>query len=113
MRILRIITSIPILAMGIGLIYFGYLEPSPLFLFIYLSLGLAMIVIGTQLFISGIKNGEMIYEKKSDLHKLEESTIEDTHVNGGAPEREPEKCPNCGAEITTAGKFCGSCGKVF
>jgi tRNA(Ile2) C34 agmatinyltransferase TiaS len=29
----------------------------------------------------------------------------------GPPEAPEGKCPHCGAEIISAGKFCGSCGK--
>ncbi|MFQ6137227.1 MAG: hypothetical protein ACE5PM_08615, partial [Candidatus Hydrothermarchaeales archaeon] len=108
-----VMISIPVFGMGLALIYFAYLEINLLSLFIYFILGLAMIVIGTQLFLLGIGREKTRFNEKLDVKKWEEPAIERSNIHSNETEKILEICPNCGAEIKTAGKFCGSCGKSF
>jgi YgiT-type zinc finger domain-containing protein len=105
-RILSIILSFPVLAVGIGLLYFASVEPDIVYLFLYATLGLVVTLFGFMLLLqSPPGGGKKKYVTSGEIAiKIEEEAKE-------APEVPANQCPHCGAEIISAGKFCGACGK--
>jgi hypothetical protein len=98
------LASIPVLGVGVGLLYFAYPEQDPVYLFLYTALGLVVTLFGFVLLLQGIpRGGKKKYVTTGEIAaKIEEE---------GPPEVPENQCPHCGAEIVSAGKFCGQCGK--
>lgn len=95
-RVLSMVAGLPVLGVGISLLYFASYETDYLYLFFFFALGLIVTLFGFMLIISGLPAGG----KKIAVGKSE-----------GEVEAPENKCPNCGTEILSAGKFCGNCGK--
>ncbi len=98
-RVVSAIAGLPVLGVGIALLYFGYSETDYLYLFLYFALGLTVTLFGFMLMMSGLP-------------------ARGTNINVSKPEKSEEgpkapenKCPECGSEIVSAGKFCGNCGQ--
>lgn len=96
-KALLMIAGLPVLGVGISLLYFGYSETDYLYLFLYFALGLTVTLFGFMLIISGFPAGR----KKIVVSKSGESGEFNAPAN---------KCPYCDTDIVSAGKFCGNCG---
>lgn len=108
-RAVSIVGSLPVLAVGIGLLYFATVEKDLVYLFLYVALGLIVTLFGFLLLLQGglpsvPKRGKK-YVAASEIAAAAQEEAE------AAPEAPPNKCPHCGADVVSAGKFCGSCGK--
>jgi hypothetical protein len=104
-RFVSLIGSIPVLAVGVGLLYFATVEPDLVYLLLYVGLGLVVTLFGCMLVLEAFSGGggKKKYVTSGEIAaKIEEE---------GPPEPPSNKCPHCGADIVSAGKFCGSCGK--
>ena len=104
-KLLSLIASIPVLGIGIGLLYVATVERDIVFLFFYAVLGLVVTLFGFMLILQGgvPSRGKKKYVTSGEIAlKIEEE---------GPPETPANQCPHCGAEIISAGKFCGACGK--
>lgn len=104
-RVVSAIVALPVLAVGIGLLYFATLEADLVYLFLYVALGLVVTLFGFMLILQGglAGSGKKKYVTSGEIvKKMEEE---------GPPEVPANQCPHCGAEIISAGKFCGACGK--
>ena len=95
-RVLSMVAGLPVLGVGISLLYFASYETDYLYLFSFFALGLTVTLFGFMLIISGLPAGG----KKIAVGNSE-----------GEVEAPENKCPNCGTEILSAGKFCGNCGE--
>ncbi len=104
LRAISAILSIPAIGIGAGILYFGYFEEDYVYLFGYFVLGLVLIVMGGWLFLSSISTEKRGVKKSSIKHV----TVGKKGAN--AQMKSSAVCPGCGAEIISAGKFCGSCG---
>jgi hypothetical protein len=103
-RILSIILSFPVLGVGIGLLYFAAVEPDIVYLFLFAALGLVVTLFGFMLLLQSAPGGG-----KKKYVTSGEIAIK---IEGEEPVEVPaNQCPHCGAEIISAGKFCGACGK--
>lgn len=104
-RVVSAIVALPVLAVGIGLLYFATLEADLVYLFLYVALGLVVTLFGFMLILQGIpgSGGKKKYVTSGEIAKKMEEE--------GPPEVPANQCPHCGAEIISAGKFCGACGK--
>ncbi|MEE8167632.1 MAG: zinc ribbon domain-containing protein [Candidatus Hydrothermarchaeales archaeon] len=99
--------SIPAVVIGIGLLYVGYFEIDVVYLFFYFFLGLTILLLGLLiLFGYGTAPAKSL---KTDDAKGKENEKE-KNVEGEIAKVQ-EHCPNCGAAILSAGKFCGTCGE--
>lgn len=104
-RIVSIIASVPVLGVGIGLLYFATVEVDLVYLFLFAALGLTVTLFGFMLVLGGLSGGS---GKKKYVTSGEIATRMEEE---GPPETPEGKCPHCGADIISAGKFCGACGK--
>jgi hypothetical protein len=104
-RVVSAIAGLPVLGVGISLLYVAYSEPDPVYLFLYVALGLTVTLFGFVLLLSGIPSREKKFVKSSEIAAKMQKEAET------APEVPPNTCPHCGTDIVSAGKFCGSCGK--
>ena len=105
-KLVSLIASIPVLAVGIGLLYFATIELDIVYLFLYIVLGLVVTLFGFMLVLQGgvpSGGGKKKFVTGSEIAKKMEEE--------GPPEVPANQCPHCRAEIVSAGKFCGSCGK--
>jgi len=99
-----VIASIPILGVGMGLLYIAFDEQALVFLFLYVALGLVVTLFGFVLLLQGVPSGGgKKYVKGSDIAKQMEKD--------GPPPTPEGVCPHCNADVVSAGKFCGACGK--
>jgi hypothetical protein len=105
-RVVSAVASLPILGVGIGLLYIAYDEPAPATLFLYVALGLIVTLFGFVLLLQGIPSMPSRGKKYVTAGEIATEMEEETE-----PEVPEGKCPHCGADIISAGKFCGSCGK--
>lgn len=104
-QLVSAIAALPVLTVGIGLLYFATVEEEMVYLFLYVALGLIVTLFGFMLILQGglpgggkkkyVTGGEIAAEIEKE----------------GPPEVPANQCPHCGAEIISAGKFCGACGK--
>lgn len=108
-RAVSAVASIPVLAVGVGLLYFATIEEDLVYLFLYVALGLTVTLFGFVLLLQGglppVPRRGKKYAAASEIAATMKEEAE------AAPEVPANECPNCGAEIVSAGKFCGSCGK--
>ncbi|MFQ5815429.1 MAG: hypothetical protein ACE5G7_02915, partial [Candidatus Hydrothermarchaeaceae archaeon] len=102
MRLERLL-SLPAIVVGGGLMYVGYFEIDIIYLFFYFFLGSIITVSGILLLMG---RGIAPAPKKG----VSEFKGEGTRGPEQPDVRAPEYCPTCGAPLTSAGKFCGSCG---
>ena len=104
-RVVSLIGSVPVLGVGVGLLYFATVEVDIVYLFLYAALGLVVTLFGCMLVLEAFSggSGKKKYVTGSEIAKKMEEE--------GPPEVPANQCPHCGAEIVSAGKFCGSCGK--
>jgi hypothetical protein len=104
-QLISLIASLPVLAVGIGLLYFATIEADLFYLFLYIILGLIVTLFGFMLILQGGVTGgkKKKYVTGGEIAKEMEEE--------GPPETPEGKCPHCGADIISAGKFCGACGK--
>lgn len=98
-RVISMIAGLPVIGVGISLLYFGYSETDYLYLFLYFALGLVLTLFGFMLLVSG----RPIKTPKITIGRTDEPVRKFK-----AP---PDKCPYCDTDIVSAGKFCGSCGQ--
>jgi|GEM_PF-6461736 hypothetical protein len=98
-RIFSLILSVTSIVLGAALAYVGYSEESLLGLFFYFLFGLGLVFVGFQIF---------LMETKEKTKKVENNPPQEQQEKPDV-----DKCPHCGADITTAGKFCGSCGRML
>ncbi len=98
-KVLSLVAALPVLGVGVALLYFGYSETDYLYLFLYFALGLTVTLFGFMLMISGFPTRD----KKIVVTRPEEPDAEFK-----AP---ADKCPYCDSDIVSAGKFCGNCGQ--
>ena len=97
-RAVSMMAGLPVLGVGISLLYFAYSETDYLYLFLFVALGLTVTLFGFVLMISGMPaSGKKIAVSKPE-------TPEEIKVA-------ENKCPHCNSDIISAGKFCGNCGK--
>lgn len=107
-RIVSVIASVPVLGVGVGLLYFASIEPDLVYLFMLAALGLIVTLFGFVLFLHGFSSGPKKGKKYVTTDEIATQVAEEQEAQ---PETPPNKCPHCGTEIVSAGKFCGSCGK--
>lgn len=104
-KALSLIVALPVLGVGIVLLYFGYSEPDYLYLFLYVALGLTVTLLGFMMLFGGLPGRT----SKVAADKFAADKPEDEKKF-----RAPlSKCPACDSTITSAGKFCGNCGKAL
>lgn len=109
-RIVSAIASLPVLGVGISLLYIAYPEEDPVYLFLYAALGLIVTLFGFILLLQGMPTGRKKVVIKSETAKSGPD-LSEKEAEAPATEVPENKCPHCGAEIISAGKFCGACGK--
>ncbi len=97
--------SLPAILVGAGLIYVGYFEQDPIYLFFYMFLGSSLTLFGILLLL-----GRGISTKPAKKKKVELKNDEPTDAVEPLAKSQ-EFCPSCGSSILSAGKFCGSCGR--
>ncbi len=103
-RVASAIAGLPVLGVGIALLYFGYSETDYLYLFLYFALGLTVTLFGFVLIISGLPAGGKKFVTGSEITASMQKEQD-------APKAPDGMCPECGSEIVSAGKFCGNCGQ--
>jgi hypothetical protein len=109
-RVVSAIASLPVLGVGIGLLYVAYSEPDPVYLFLYAALGLIVTLFGFILLLQGMPTGGKKVVIRSETAKSGPD-LPEKEAEAPATEVPENKCPHCGADIISAGKFCGNCGK--
>ena len=109
---------------GSALIYIGYLRIErldPVTLALYAVVGMGAVLYGIRASLGIATRGED-RETGTDLMPEEGSSFEvgEEIARGPAPRRtaerpkpRPDKCPECGAQVTSGGKFCGKCGATL
>ncbi len=111
------LASIPAVIVGLGLLYVGLPEQNPLTLFFFVLLGLLLVVAGFALVLGYRKlpaPPTVLRRAPSEFESGVET--EELPQKGAGPKAEVHQlrhCPNCGAPILSAGKFCGTCGRVI
>ncbi len=110
------LASIPAVIVGLGLLYVGLPEQNPLTLFFFVLLGLLLIVAGFAL-VLGYRTlpapPTVLRRAPSEFESGEEAEPSQKGAGPKAAVHQLRHCPNCGAPILSAGKFCGTCGKVI
>lgn len=118
------IKSLLAISGGSALIYIGYLgieRLDPVTLALYAGVGAGAVLYGIRASLGIVSSGED-REKGRDLMPEEGPSLEvgEETARGPAPRRtaerpksRPDKCPECGAPVTSGGKFCGKCGAIF
>jgi hypothetical protein len=115
MDILEGILGLMAILVGAALMYFGFEQTNIIYIFFYFLFGSGLFAMGGWILRYGLVPG-----KKDRL----ESEYEPPDIQEAAkraenpPEEEDEPrdetfCIHCGAPITSAGKFCGSCGALL
>lgn len=115
MRTMSMVASLPAMLIGAAMLYFGYSEQNLVYLFLYFFFGLGLLLLGAQLLISGFpsSSARIIRSSKVAEDLIGEAMAREGGVSANYKRDSAERCPNCGADITSAGKFCGSCGRVI
>ncbi|MEE8403448.1 MAG: zinc ribbon domain-containing protein [Candidatus Hydrothermarchaeaceae archaeon] len=103
-RVVSAIAGLPVLGVGVALLYFGYSETDYLYLFLYFALGLTVTLFGFMLMMSGLPARGKKFVIGSEIA----ASMQKEQEGAKAPEG---KCPECGSKIVSAGKFCGNCGQ--
>ncbi len=118
------VKSLVAISGGSALIYIGYLRIErldPVTLALYAGVGAGAVLYGIKASLGIASRGED-GEKGRDLMPEEGPSLEidEEIVRRPAPRRtaerpkpRPDKCPECGALVTSGGKFCGKCGTIL
>lgn len=96
------IIGVPVILIGLVILYYGYSEVNYLLLFFYSVIGLTIVIIGLKLVWPG-----MLGQGKAMYIRTEPAKQKGKTMKKG----KTMYCTNCGAPIVTAGKFCGNCGE--
>lgn len=118
------VKSLVAISGGSALIYIGYLRVErldPVTLALYAVVGMGAVLYGIRASLGIVSQGGE-GEKGRDLMPEEGPSLEvDEEIvrrpasrrTAERPKPRPDKCPECGAPVTSGGKFCGKCGTIF
>jgi len=118
------IKSLLAISGGSALIYIGYLRMGsldPVTLALYAGVGTGAVLYGIRASLGIVSQGGD-GEKGRDLMPEEGPSFEvDEEIARGPaprgtaerPKPRPDRCPECGAPVTSGGKFCGKCGATL
>jgi uncharacterized membrane protein len=96
------IIGLPVILIGLLILYYGYSEVNYLLLFFYFIIDLTIVIMGLKLIWP-----DMLRQGKAMYIRTEPAKQKGKTMKKG----KTMHCTNCGAPIVTAGKFCGNCGE--
>lgn len=115
MDILEGILGLMAILVGAGLMYLGFDQVDIIYLFFYFLFGFGLFAMGGWILRYGlVPSKKDLLESEYEAPDIKESAKR--AENPPEEEDEPKDetfCTSCGAPITSAGKFCGSCGDLI